>query len=193
MAIYNGNVPQPVGSSDYTGDFMDNGINTLNSWLGTDESKQLDWQRSEQSAMLAYDREVAENERARAFNSAEAEKQRAFEERMSSTAFQRAVEDLRRSGLNPVLAYSSSASTPQGVSASSNTSSSGGRSNAPATRNGQVLDLAKTVLQVFAGLYSAGASNTTRLATAKIYADSRKSRSFVDSTYRGVRTRTYLD
>lgn len=171
MATFNGNVPVPVGSSADTGNFWDNGLNTFNSWFGTDESKQLDWQRAEQSAILNYEREVAENERSRAFNSAEAQKQRDFEERMSNTAFQRAMDDLKRAGLNPVLAYSNPASTPQGVAASSGTSSSGGRSNAPATRNGQLFDLAKTVLQVFAGMYTAGANNKTRLDIARLNAD----------------------
>lgn len=61
---------------------------------------------------------------AQGYNSAEAAKQREWEEHMASTQYQRAVEDLRKAGLNPWLAVSGiNGGSPSGASASSSASS----------------------------------------------------------------------
>lgn len=69
--------------------------------------------------------------RAMDFSAQEASINRRFQKFMSDTAYQRAVADMKKAGLNPILALGSPASTPSGSSASgvSASGSTGGYDN----------------------------------------------------------------
>lgn len=144
MAVNVGNVPEPIGNAPR--DFISA------STYSADDIAREDFMR-----------DIQRMEYANRFSAQESAKQKIFEKEMSDTAYQRAVADMKKAGINPILGLGlSGASTPSVSSASGSVSSNKGHTGS----GSGLLGLLSSIAQIVAGIYTSGASNATKLAVA---------------------------
>lgn len=98
-----------------------NGSATSNNDANISNNNALSGLREWLNSLLTNDVQFARENRK--FNAEEAQKLRDWQERMSNTSYQRAMADMKKAGLNPILAYQQGgASVPGGSAASFSTS-----------------------------------------------------------------------
>lgn len=171
--------PLPYQSS--SGDFGRHWLGQLIGFGG--EADYDDWVRQEQSSQNSFARSLYQMSEQNKFNASEAQKQRDFEERMSNTAYQRAVADMKLAGINPALAYNQGGnSTPSGASASSSSVGSFGGNRAPRNNNTAL----GSIINLISGLITA----SSKLTGVGIMAATSRNNA---NTYAQARTKTYYD
>lgn len=108
-----------------------NPVSALSTAIGAKAGASISGGKISEGAILSgipYLGEGIAAEQNRKFQGDQALQQMAFQERMSNTAHQREVEDLRAAGLNPVLSANAGASSPIGAAGAGSAMSGGGSS-----------------------------------------------------------------
>lgn len=118
---------------------------------GKDVDKALEASFNAEQAQKERDFNQAEAEKARNFNAEQAQLARDFEERMSNTAYQRAMADAQKAGINILNATNQQASTPSGASAQASPATSG-RASINTGENNGFANLLKGVVTSIVGV-----------------------------------------
>lgn len=136
-----------------------------------------DFLRNEQAARSQLERDLYFFEEQKKFS----REQMSWEERMSNTAVSRMVDDMKRAGINPVMAINQGGASSPSAPGVGGSSSRGGY--LPGRGNADTSSLIGSILSLVGGIYGAAANHAVSMLnastaaksktdTAKIYAES---------------------
>lgn len=163
--ILNGNVPVNLTSASKYGSFGSYNADgsayrgLFSDWINQENIAKEDFMRAEQSADNALSRDLYLQEQQNSWQSAENDKayQRTLE--MDATKYQRAVEDMKKSGINPIMLMGHGVDSPISPNASASTARSSGanyRGGGSSDSTGVLSSIANGLLHVLAGLVTKG-------------------------------------
>lgn len=129
-------------------------------WFNAGNVAKEDFNRNEQAANNQLKRDLYMYEHQKAFT----REQMAWEKEMSDTAYQRAVADLKKAGINPVMAINQgNASTPSAPASSGYSHRGGYSSRGSSADTGQLIG---SIIALVGGIYGVAAKNAAAILNA---------------------------